>query len=290
MSAVSGAFALALGAGTALTVAGTPTAQAHEHEVHDAHNPGERGAVAAAIGAAMAGDHRSEANRARDRFRNPRATLLFFGLKPDMTVMEIWPGGGGWYTEVLAPVLDEKGQLVAANFDQEAEGFAARANAAFAAKLAERPDIYDRVRVTEFSRDDLAPIEPGTADMVLTFRNVHNWMAAGWLDEAMAAMYNSLRPGGVLGLVEHRAPDTEPQDPQAASGYVRQDYVIAAAERAGFRFAGASEINANPRDTKDHPRGVWTLPPTLRLGEERRNEFLAIGESDRMTLRFVRPE
>lgn len=240
---------------------------------------------------ALAGEHRSAANRARDAYRHPQETLLFFGLRPDMHVVEIWPGGG-WYTEVLAPVLRERGRLYAAHFraNEKAPRYQRDSRVAFAAKLASRPDLYDRVVVSELDLPAHATIAPpGSVDLVLTFRNVHNWAAAGADEAAFRAFFAALGPGGVLGVVEHRAPDGTPLEVMRETGYMSEAYVIALAEKAGFRLAGRSEINANPRDTRDHPRGVWTLPPTLRLGDQDRAKYLAIGESDRMTLRFVKP-
>lgn len=236
------------------------------------------------------GDHRSAENRARNDFRHPVETLSFFGLKDDMTVVELWPGGG-WYTEILAPYLRDKGRFIAAGFDQEVkDGYYARGTAVLAAKLAARPDLYDRVTVSELAPPHKLDIAPaGSADMVLTFRNLHNWMGQGQAEAVLAAAYLALKPGGVLGLVEHRGDPAKPQDPAAKSGYVTEAYAIALAERAGFRLAARSEINANPKDTKDHPKGVWTLPPNLALGEENRAHYQAIGESDRMTLKFVKP-
>ncbi|WP_202795540.1 class I SAM-dependent methyltransferase [Rhodospirillum centenum] len=246
-------------------------------------------ATAAALETALAGAHRSDANKARDVYRHPKETLAFFGLSADQTVVEISPGGG-WYTEVLAPVLKDKGRYVAAGPDRQSKSeYMQRTLARFDEKLKAAPEVYGKVEVAEFGPDDLAPVPAGTADLVLTFRNVHNWMAAGWAEQAFAAMYAALKPGGVLGVVEHRAAADQPQDPKAASGYVRQDTVIALAEKAGFTFAGSSEVNANPKDTKDHPKGVWTLPPTLTLKDQDRDKYLAIGESDRMTLKFVKP-
>ncbi|MBM5810966.1 MAG: class I SAM-dependent methyltransferase [Gammaproteobacteria bacterium] len=245
----------------------------------------------AQLEAALAGEHRAAGNPARDLYRHPRETLTFFGLRRDMTVMEVWPGAGGWYTEILAPVLRDKGHYIAASWDPASDSqYVREGRQAFAAKLASRPDLYDRVVVTALQHPGaLQPVTPGSVDLVLTFRNLHNWMARDAAGPMLAAIYAALRPGGILGVVEHRAPDSAAQDPQARSGYVREDYAIALAEAAGFELVGSSEINANPRDTKDYPRGVWTLPPTLTLGDQERERYLAIGESDRFTLRFRKP-
>jgi predicted methyltransferase len=244
----------------------------------------------AAVAAVLAGPHRSEANKARDVYRHPAETLAFFGLGREMTVVEIWPGGG-WYTEVLAPVLKEKGRYYAAGFEADTDSdYRKKSLVTFGEKLAASPDLYGGVVVTELGAKKLEVAPPGSADLVLTFRNVHNWMSADFADAAFVAMYAALKPGGVLGVVEHRAGTEAPQDPKAVSGYVREDYVIAMAERAGFRLVDRSEINANAKDTRDHPKGVWTLPPALRLEGVDREKYVAIGESDRMTLKFVKPQ
>ncbi len=243
-----------------------------------------------ALKKAMNGDHRLDANRARDQYRHPAETLAFFGIRPDMTVVEISPGGG-WYTEILAPYLKKKGMFYAAGNDPESESRFARNSARrFQEKLDADKKVYGKVKVTVLAPPDKTAIAPaGSADMVLTFRNVHNWMAAGTADDVFNAMFRALKPRGILGLVEHRGnPDIE-QDPQARNGYVNQAYAIKLAEKAGFRFTGSSEINANARDTKDHPKGVWTLPPTLAMKDSDREKYLGIGESDRMTLRFIKP-
>lgn len=248
-------------------------------------------ATLATLDRVLAGDHRSEQNRARDAWRHPKQTLSFFGLKQDMTVMEIWPGGGGWYTEVLAPTLREQGQLIAASWDPKSESKYIQENSKkFAAKLAGRPDLYDRAKTVALQApNELKPVPDASVDMVLTFRNVHGWMGNGSAEAMFKAMYAALKPGGILGVVEHRASNDKPQDPKAESGYVRTDYAIALAEKAGFELIGQSEINANPKDTTDHPNGVWSLPPTLDGGDTDREKFVAIGESDRFTLRFRKP-
>jgi predicted methyltransferase len=229
--------------------------------------------------AAVAADHRTVGNVARDGWRHPYETLSFFGIKPTDTVVELAPGGG-WYTEILAPYLREGGQLYAA------DGGSAR----FKAKM-DSMGVYGKVKITAFDpakgQLDIAP--PGSADAVLTFRNVHNWMAGGSAQAVFDAAFKALKPGGVLGVEEHRLPASRTQDPKAASGYVQEAVVIQFAEKAGFKLAGKSEINANPKDTADHPDGVWTLPPTYALKDKDRAKYQAIGESDRMTLKFVKP-
>lgn len=248
-------------------------------------------ATLAAIDRVLAGDHRAAANRARDAWRHPKETLTFFGLRQDMTVMEVWPGGGGWYTEVLAPVLRDRGRYIAASWDPKSTSKYVQDNMkAYADKLASRPDRYDRVSVVALQDpNELQPVPPGTVDMVLTFRNLHNWMSREAADRMLAAMFAALKPGGILGMVEHRGAPGQAQDPLAKSGYVRTDHAIALAKKAGFELVGESEVNANPRDTKDHPDGVWSLPPSFRGGDADRDKFAAIGESDRFTLRFRKP-
>jgi predicted methyltransferase len=238
----------------------------------------------------LGGEHRSAENRSRDSYRHPRETLEFFGLRSNMKVIEVWPGAG-WYTEILAPLLREHGQLYAAHLDPAGSEYAKSAVDEFRAKLAARPQLYDQVVVTTLaappSKNEIAP--PGSADLVLTFRNLHNWMMFGWQREAFQAMYEALKPGGVLGVVEHRGDPAKPQDPKAASGYVNEAEAVALIESVGFRLVDRSEVNANPKDTKDYERGVWVLPPTYALGTEDRARYAAIGESDRFTLKFVKP-
>ena len=206
--------------------------------------------------------------------------------------MEVSPGGGGWYTEVLAPTLREHGRYIAAGWDPNSTSEYAKKNSKkYADKLAARPDLYDRAKVTALQAPNaLKPVPDGSVDMVLTFRNIHGWMGDDAADAMFKAMYAALKPGGILGVVEHRAKTDKPQDPKAESGYVREDYAIAMIEKAGFKLIGKSEVNANPKDTADHPNGVWSLPPTLQGGDVDRDKFLAIGESDRFTLRFRKPE
>jgi predicted methyltransferase len=236
------------------------------------------------------GPQRSHPNSVRDKYRNPGEVLTFFGVKPDSVVVEILPGSGGYWTEILAPYLKEKGHYIAANGEKASTSAEVlKDNAGLAAKLAGDPTDYDKVEVTEFAADKHAIAPAASADFVLTFRNIHNWMAAGTTGQAFATFYKALKPGGILGVEEHRGKADQPQDPLAKSGYVRQDVAIGFAEAAGFKFIGSSEVNANPKDTKDYPGGVWTLPPTYKLGEQDHAKYEAIGESDRFILKFQKP-
>lgn len=273
------------GAAAALACLAAFAAAAAEPPVTDAE-------TLATLDKVLAGDHRSAENRARDKYRHPKETLQFFGFRQDMTVMEVSPGGGGWYTEVLAPALREKGEYIAAAWDPGSTSEYVKKNSKkYADKLASRPDLYDRAKVTALQAPNaLKPVPDGSVDMVLTFRNIHGWMGDDSADAMFKAMYAALKPGGILGVAEHRARTDKPQDPKAESGYVREDYAIAMIEKAGFKLIGKSEVNANPKDTADHPKGVWTLPPTLQGGDVDRDKYLAIGESDRFTLRFRKPE
>ncbi|MFW6051778.1 MAG: class I SAM-dependent methyltransferase [Myxococcota bacterium] len=257
---------------------------------------GEAGAEAGAeeeaepgpIEAAVAGSHRSEENRARDRYRHPVETLKLFGLEPDMTVVEMLPGRG-WYTEILAPVLREEGRLIAAIPDPEAEGYVGRIAREYRDEfLRSHPEVYDRVETVVFSPPDevrLGP--PESADMVVTFRSAHNWVRRTDPKVVFEAMAEVLEPGGILGFVQHRAPEGADPEEWAEKGYLPEAYVIELAEEAGLELVERSEINANPKDTKDHPEGVWSLPPSLREGPE--PKYQEIGESDRMTLVFRKP-
>jgi predicted methyltransferase len=237
----------------------------------------------------LAGDQRSDADRARDVYRHPKETLLFFGIRPEMKVLEVWPEPG-WYTEIIAPLLRDKGTYYAGVIAADpGSKYITHRLEEYRAKLAARPDLYDRVKVVTFPAGGGDAVPPGTLDMVLTFRNIHNWMARDEASQAFATMYRALKPGGVLGVVEHRGKPDVPQDPKAKSGYVNEDYAIRLIEAQGFRLVAKSEINDNPRDTKDYEQGVWTLPPTYRLGDKDREKYAAIGESDRFTLRFVKP-
>ncbi|MEO8159819.1 MAG: methyltransferase [Arenimonas sp.] len=240
---------------------------------------------------ALAGDWRSAADKARDRYRHPKETLDFFGVRPDQTVIEIWPGGG-WYAEVLAPMLRADGHYVGVvpKPMPDSPARVARGNGNLRAYFSAHAAQFDRVELRE--SDDAAPDfgPPESADAVLTFRNVHNWVMAGNEQAMFKAMFAVLRPGGTLGVVDHRAAPDQPPAEMKTSGYLPQDYVIALAEGAGFKLEEKSELNANPADTKDYPEGVWTLPPTFTLGDKDRAKYQAIGESERMTLRFRKPQ
>jgi predicted methyltransferase len=236
----------------------------------------------------LAGDWRSPDHKARDVYRHPKATLQFFGVRPDQTVIEITPGGG-WYSEVLAPLLHDNGHYIAAIAKPTGEGEASRDKTGLKAKFAADAAHYGKAQILEF--DPKAPVfgAPGSADVVLTFRNVHNWVEADTAPLMFKAFFTALRPGGVLGVVDHRAADNASIESVKESGYLPTSYVVKLATDAGFTLEEKSEINANPKDTKDYPKGVWTLPPTLTLGEQDKAKYQAIGESDRMTLRFVKP-
>ncbi len=245
----------------------------------------------AALQAALDGPQRSAANRARDAARHPYETLRFFGLQPTHKVVELAPGGG-WYTEILAPYLRDRGRLYAAHYPRDdGSEDRRRSRAGFEAKLARNPEWYDRVHVgtlpvTSRSNDLAAD---GSADLVLTFRNLHNWFDDGTLGARLRACHALLAPGGWLGVVDHRAAPGTPAEQQKRSGYLEEARVIDEARAAGFVLDARSEINANPRDTRDHPHGVWSLPPSLRGGDVERARFVAIGESDRFTHRYRKP-
>ena len=234
------------------------------------------------LAAALSASTRTPSNVARDKYRHPAETLAFFGVQPNHTVVELWPGGG-WYTEVLAPYVAGGGSLLvvppAGNYDQRIR-----------TKVASNP-VYGAVQVATFTAGQPTSIAPASADVVLTFRNVHSWLdeEKPIADQVFAEAFRVLKPGGTLGVVEHRLPEEADDNRQMTSGYVKVSTVRRLAEAAGFQFVEASEINANPKDTKDHPEGVWTLPPSLQLGDKDREKYLAIGESDRMTLKFRKP-
>ncbi|MBV8146542.1 MAG: class I SAM-dependent methyltransferase [Gammaproteobacteria bacterium] len=249
-----------------------------------------RQSTADALTVILAGDQRPAEERARDVYRHPKDTLLFFGIRPEMKVLEVWPEPG-WYTAVIAPLLRDKGKYYAGVIAEDPSSkYITHRLEEYHARLAERADLYDRVAVVTFPLAGGDVLPPGSVDMVVTFRNIHNWMARDQAAQAFATMYRALKPGGVLGVVEHRGNPAVPQDPKAKSGYVNEDYAIHLIEQQGFRLVAKSEVNDNPRDTKDYEQGVWTLPPTYRLGAKDHDKYAAIGESDRFTLRFVKPK
>ena len=251
------------------------------HGDHGAHGAAPDGAIAAAVAAPT----RTPANVARDAARHPTETLAFFGVKPGDTVVELWPGGG-WYTEILAPLTQSGGGTLYAAAPWERGLNTVR-------KWQEaKPDAYGAVKLAEFPATGAGPKVPdGSADVVLTFRNVHNWRFGGMdkTAEAFQQIYAMLKPGGVLGVVDHRLPEGMDSALEEKSGYMKRSSVVAFAEAAGFTLAGESEVNANPRDTHDYEKGVWSLPPTLTNKDIDREKYVAIGESDRMTLKFVKP-
>jgi predicted methyltransferase len=240
------------------------------------------------LGKWLSAPHRTERNVVRDPYRHPLETLAFFGVREDSVVVEVLPGSGGYYMELLAPYLQAKGRYVAANRDETAVSPYKEDHQKLLERLKAEPALYGRVVVTKFNADQHEIAPPGSADFVLTFRNLHNWIERGEVEAALRAFHKALKPGGVLGVVDHRGRTDLSQEAQMKNGYVREDYAIALIEKAGFRLAGRSEVNANPKDTKDYPAGVWSLPPTYRLKEEDRAKYAAIGESDRFTLKFVK--
>ena len=254
--------------------------------------PRQESDVASAISAASTGEHRSADNIARNQYRHPVDTLMFFGLTPDMTVLEIHPGAL-WYTEILAPVLKADGQLIVAGHDVSIENqpdYRYSQQASMEERLSREAAVFGEVDIATFSPPhNIALGEPASVDMVLTFRNFHGWIRDGVAATNMEAFYQVLKPGGVLGVVQHRTDTPGLLESGKISGYVSEAEMIELAEAAGFVLEARSEINANPKDNHQHPAGVWTLPPSLRLGEENRQAYLEIGESDRMTLRFRKP-
>lgn len=236
-------------------------------------------------------EYRSEKNRLRDVYRHPKETLKFFEISPELKVVEVSPGDG-WYTEVLGPILKKKGELkLAGPSEQSSVDFRKNQALRLREKISNQPNAFGKISYSVFEVPEIiGPIaEENWADRVLTFRNIHNWMSAGKEREVFQEFFRVLKPGGILGVVEHRASTTKPQNPKAQGGYVREDFVIALAESVGFEFIANSEINSNHKDPADHPEGVWTLPPSMRMGEKDRAKYLAIGESDRMTIKFRKP-
>lgn len=242
-----------------------------------------------ALLAAISGDHRSADNRTRDDYRSPYQTLSFFGVEPHHTVIEAWPGGG-WYTEILAPYLKDSGTLIAATYDRSPEplaGWMAGSNASFARLIDSNPSLYADVIISEqLTQGQSRIVEPATADVILDFRNAHNWLGMG-AENVVKAWHEALKSGGIVGITDHRWPADQPAIP--GNGYIHEQTLIDLMTANGFTYVDSSEVNANPRDPKDHPNGVWMLPPNLRgLSDEDRPRFQAIGESDRMTLKFMK--
>jgi predicted methyltransferase len=236
----------------------------------------------------VAAPHRTATNVARDPFRHPLETLMFFGIRETSTVVEILPGSTGYYLEILAPYLKTRGHYIAANRDEAAAPQYLADHQKLLARLKNEPALYEKILVTKFNVDKHEIAPQGSADFVLTFRNLHNWVERNEIDGALRAFRRALKPGGVLGVVDHRGRTDLSQEAQMKSGYVREDFAVALIEKAGFKLSGASEVNANPKDTKDHPEGVWTLPPSYRLKDKDRAKYQAIGESDRFTVKFVK--
>ena len=247
-----------------------------------------RETTANALDGVLAGSQRTSVDRARDRYRHPKETLLFFGIRPQTRVLQVWPESG-WYTKIVAPLVRARGQYHAAVVagDPGSRFLTARL-ATYRRLLASRPDLYGGVKVATFPLDGRDVVPEGSVDMVLSFSDLHEWMALGHAQQALATIYRALAPGGVFGVVDNRGDPAVPQDPQAKMGYVRQDYAIRLIQAAGFRLVATSEVNANPGDTKNYPCGVWALPPDYRLGSIDRAKYEAIGESDRFTLKFVK--
>jgi predicted methyltransferase len=240
-----------------------------------------------ALVAAVGSSARSPTAVARDSARHPVEELTFFGVAPTMTVVELWPGGGYW-TDILGPYLAQGGHYyiaLPAPGNAEEDSSVKRLHA----RIAAEKDRLGTLHETTLGPGHFNVAPPGSADLVLTFRNLHNWMDGGYAGEALAAAFKALKPGGVLGIEEHRGRNDQAQDPKAKNGYVRQDYTLALAKKAGFEFVEASEVNANPRDTKDWVDGVWTLPPTLSQGEKDRARYVAVGEADNYVLKFRKP-
>lgn len=249
---------------------------AAQHAGHSGHAASQADPIATAIAAPS----RTPSNLPRDKYRHPAETLAFFGVTPTQTVVEYAPSGG-WYTEILAPLLREKGTFYALQpTGRYLEGYKTF--------LAAKPDVYDKVKVVPFP-EQTQLIPAGSVDTLLTFRNVHNMVMGGTETATFKAFYDLLKPGGTLGIVDHRLPESRDTALEKTSGYLKVSTIRRLAEAAGFEYVSASEINANPKDTADWEKGVWTLPPTLRNGEVDKAKYLAIGESDRMTLKFRKP-
>jgi predicted methyltransferase len=272
-----------------------PTTDTTSAAIEAATNAALKAADLAELEDLLSSDFRDPKNVARDAYRHPLETLAFFGVRTNQTVVEITPGAGGWYAEILAPYLRSDGEYIAAMVDPmaAAEGRSrdSQQNSmdGLKARLAKYPEQFDRARIIAFDPKQPQFATPGTVDTVLTFRNVHNWVAGGTADAYFAAFFAALKPGGILGVTDHRAKPGTPLETMKKSGYLTEALMIDLATKAGFVLDARSEINANPKDTADHPNGVWTLPPVNRHDPEDDAMYQSIGESDRMTLRFVKP-
>ena len=242
------------------------------------------------INDAVNSEHRTKENKTRDIYRHPNKTLLFFGIQPNIKVLEILPGRG-WYTEILAPILKDNGQLTVASFgDDHPNDYLRDVHLKYIKHLNKNPMVYGNVKFAVFNKGNnyLKDIDSNSQDMVLTFRNTHNWIKYGGVENIYQAFHRVLKKGGILGVVQHRANHENNVKETAKNGYVPESYLINLAEEIGFELIEKSEINANPNDNKNHPKGVWTLPPTLKLGDTDKKKYIEIGESDRMTLKFIK--
>ncbi len=248
------------------------------------------GSAKQAIAAAVSGEHRAAIETARDIYRHPQETLLFFGLQPGMTVVEMWPGGG-WYTAILAPALGAEGRLIAATYSEAPPDYRPRVYRQFLNRLEANATVYGNVEPHLYEPPKRTGLGPAaSADMVVTFRNAHNWINHDIAETVFADIYAVLKPGGILGFVQHRGKEDWDVEDSAPQGYVPESAIITLAEKTGFALEASSDVNANPKDVKDYQKGVWSLPPTYRLEDEDREFYASIGESDRMTLKFVKPE
>jgi predicted methyltransferase len=251
-------------------------------------------ATEAKLATVLTGSQRTSEERARDVYRHPRETLEFFGVRENMTIVEL-SASKGWYTAILGPLVNGKGKLLVTSADPNgpADSEGTKNAKSLIERISKDPATFGNVStiVTNWKKDDVSLGPDGSADMVLTFRNLHGYISNGVIDKVLAASFKVLKPGGILGIEEHRAKPDASSDPKLIgdTGYVPETMAVKLAEKAGFKLAGASEVNANPKDTKDYPKGVWTLPPTLQLGDQDKQKYVAIGESDRMTLKFVKP-
>ena len=255
-----------------------------------AGGPKTTGAALKKLQDVVNGEQRTPEQKARDKYRHPVDTLAFFGIQPNMTVVELWPFGG-WYTAILAPYVKGSGKFYAAAMDPASTSPGdMKYNADLKKMLDAHPDLYSEVQWSVLAKDKYQIAPDGTADMVLTFRNIHNWAWAGIEKDVFAAAFRALKPGGILGVEEHRNNDPNFEPKQMGKAYVGEDYAIKLIESVGFRLVGKSDINRNPKDTKDYPKGVWTLPPNYAEGEKDKAKYAAIGESDRFTLKFIKPK